>query len=127
MTPSPAQVLPPGLAVAFGAFGLLLLLPGAREGWRAVVEALSGVGTYDRRCYESRPDEGETVIVRGRVAPNRDPPSARRVGVAITGGGTLVADATPAAAARRALAGAGVPVGVGPFVLAVTVPLSGLP
>lgn len=55
-----------------------------------------------RRYYESRLDEGETVTVRGRVAAD-DSLAASRLGVRISGGGTVVEDATPGAAARRAL------------------------
>lgn len=80
---------------------------------------LLGIGTHDRRYYESRLDDGETVTVRGRVGPGGERFVARQVGVSITGGGTLVADATPTAAAGRALRRAALSAGTGLFVLVV--------
>jgi hypothetical protein len=61
-----------------------------------------GSETRAREYFESRLDEGETVTVRGRVGPEEDLRAVRQVGVRITGGGTLVEDATPGAAAGRA-------------------------
>lgn len=84
---------------------------------REVADGVLGVRTYDRRFYESRLDEGETVTVRGRVTTADEPLDARRIGISITGGGTVVADATPAAAAARALRRAAVSLGAGLFVL----------
>lgn len=78
-----------------------------------------------RRYYESRLDEGETVTVRGRVAAD-DSLVARRLGVRITGGGTVVEDATPGAAARRALTRAAYSGLAGLFMLVVLAFLLGL-
>ncbi|WP_276260232.1 GIDE domain-containing protein [Haloglomus litoreum] len=70
-------------------------------------DVLAGLGSLGgearaRRYYESRLDEGETVTVRGRVTTD-DSLAASRLGVRITGGGIVVEDATPGAAARRAV------------------------
>lgn len=69
-----------------------------------------------REFYESRLDDGETVTVRGRVAADGSL-SVSRLGIRITGGGTLIEDGTPRAAARRALLRAVYAGGAGVFVL----------
>lgn len=79
-----------------------------------------GGGARAREYYEARLDEGETVTVRGRVRPDADGPvTARQVGVVISGGGTLVDDATPGAAARRAFRQAAYAGLTGLFVLGI--------
>lgn len=83
-----------------------------------------GAESWSRRYYESRLDEGETVTVRGRVTgAGEDADDARvragSLGVRISGGGTLVEDATPATAARRALKQAAVTGLTGLFVLGI--------
>lgn len=93
---------------------------------RDVVEGALGVETHERRYYESRLDEGETVTVRGRVASGDDPLVARRVGVSLAGG-VLVADATPGGAAGRALRSAAMSAGAGLFVLVVVALFGVLP
>lgn len=78
-----------------------------------------------REYYESRLDEGETVTVRGHVTAD-DSLSARRLGVRITGGGTLIEDATPGAAASRALRRAAYSGGAGLFMLVILLFLLGI-
>ncbi|WP_255197102.1 GIDE domain-containing protein [Halorarius litoreus] len=93
-------------------------------------DVLTGVDPFGgegraREYYESRLDDGETVTVRGRVTAD-DALSARRLGVRITGGGTLIDDGTPGAAARRALRRAAYSGLSGLFVLVVLAFLLGL-
>lgn len=78
---------------------------------------LLGAQSHDRRYYESRLDDGETVTVSGRVESSSERVIARRVSVSITGGGLVVADATPGAAARRVLRRGAVSAGAGLVVL----------
>lgn len=86
--------------------------------YRDLVEDLLGIRTHSVRYYESRLDEGETVTVRGRVAPDDDSFAARRIALSISGSDTLVEDATPGAASGRSLRAAAMSLGSGLFVLA---------
>ncbi|MFB6307716.1 MAG: hypothetical protein ABEH35_00150 [Haloarculaceae archaeon] len=88
-----------------------------REGTvRATVEDLLGIRTHEHRYYESRLDDGETVTVRGRVAAT-DGADDRRSDVDGVVRGTVLADATPTAAAGRTLRQAAISVAVGLFVI----------
>lgn len=78
-----------------------------------------------REYYESRLDDGETVTVRGRVTAEESL-VAGRLGVRITGGGTLIEDATPGTAAGRALRRAIYAGASGLFILVVLALLLGI-
>lgn len=73
-----------------------------------------------RQYFESRLNEGETVVVTGRVEPSDERFAAvDRLGVQVAGGGTLVDDGTPDAAASRAFRQAAYTGLVGLFTLAI--------
>lgn len=78
-----------------------------------------------REYYESRLDVGETVTVGGQVGAGGDRLSAREVGLRVTGGGTVVEDATPGAAVGRALRRAAYAAAAGAAMLAVLAVLTG--
>lgn len=93
-------------------------LPDEDPSARDLIEDLLGIRTHSVRYYESRLDEGETVTVRGRVAPDAESFAARRIALSISGSDTLVEDATPGAASGRSLRTAAMSLGSGLFVLA---------
>lgn len=78
-------------------------------------------GESDPRYYEARLDEGETVTVHGVVERDGEGLRAGRVGVRISGRGTLVSDVDDRTAARRSTRAAAVSIVLGLVVLGALV------
>lgn len=84
---------------------------------------------YDgsRLFYEARLDEGETVVVQGRVSEPDDPRlDVEKIGVQLSGAGMYVADTTQRSAMKRARRAAAVSLVLGLAVLGVLAVLLGI-
>lgn len=73
-----------------------------------------------RQLYESRLDEGETVVIQGRLTAAEDPEiDIERLGVQLSGRGLYIADTTQRSAGRQATRAAVVSLSLGLVILAV--------
>ncbi|MBX0322899.1 hypothetical protein EGH21_07625 [Halomicroarcula sp. F13] len=90
--------------------------------------SLAGV-SHDgpRQYYEARVDEGETIVVQGRLRPSDDARlDVEKIGVQLSGRGLYIADSDRSQAIRRSALAAGVSLVLGTAALAVLAVLLGV-